>query len=109
MSPPPTWTRRTKWHWPACCGACPARTRWSACCTTYRSRWLRIAFWVNFGLTVVATLYFGWHYIADDIAGVTIAFLSFYLAGLATGQKFDHAGLSSHPTSTTSRIPVSQD
>ena len=27
-------------------------------------------FWVNFGVTVVATLYFGWHYIADDVAGI---------------------------------------
>lgn len=76
---------------------------------TVESRWLRITFWVNFGLTVLATLYFGWHFIADDIAGIAIAFISFYLAGLATGQKFDHAGLASHPTSTTSRIPVSQD
>ena len=76
---------------------------------TVQNRWIRIAFWVNFGLTVVATLYFGWHYIADDIAGITIAFVSFYLAGLATGQKFDHGGLASHPTSTTSKIPVSQD
>lgn len=76
---------------------------------TVESRWLRWTFWVNFGLTVVATLYFGWHYIADDIAGITIAFVSFYLAGLATGQKFDHAGLSSHPTTTTSRIPVGRD
>ena len=37
---------------------------------TVRNRVLRIVFWVNFGLTVVATIYFGWHYIADDIAGV---------------------------------------
>ena len=38
-----------------------------------RIRWLQIVFWVNFGITVVATLYFGWHYIADDVAGVAIA------------------------------------
>ena len=37
---------------------------------TISIRWLRIAVWVNFGVTVVATLYFGWHYIADDVAGV---------------------------------------
>ena len=36
---------------------------------TTRMRWLKIVFWVNFGLTVVATLCFGWHYIADDVAG----------------------------------------
>jgi len=40
---------------------------------TVRSRILKIVFWVNFCLTCVATLYFGWHYVADDIAGVAIA------------------------------------
>ena len=55
---------------------------------TVRNRWIRIVFWINFGLTVVATLYFGWHYIADDIAGITIAFVSFYVGGIASGQKF---------------------
>ena len=48
-------------------------------------------FWTNFGVTVVATLYFGWHYVADDIAGIAIALFSFYLGGLACGQKFDQA------------------
>jgi hypothetical protein len=38
---------------------------------TIKTRWiLHWVFWTNFGVTVVATLYFGWHYIADDIAGV---------------------------------------
>jgi hypothetical protein len=73
---------------------------------TIRTRWIRIVFWVNFGLTVVATLYFGWHYIADDIAGVTIAFVSFYIGAVASGQKFDKHGLGSHPTTTTSKVPV---
>ncbi|NHW17278.1 phosphatase PAP2 family protein, partial [Escherichia coli] len=63
-------------------------------------------FWVNFGLTVVATLYFGWHYVADDVAGIFIALFSFYVAGIATGQKFDRHGLASHPTTTTSAVPV---
>ena len=55
---------------------------------------------------MIATLYFGWHYIADDIAGVMIAFVSFYVGGIASGQKFDHHGLASHPTTTTSAVPV---
>ncbi|WP_435742704.1 phosphatase PAP2 family protein [Nocardioides sp. SYSU DS0663] len=76
---------------------------------TVRSRVLRILFWVNFGLTVVATLYFGWHYVADDVAGVLIALVSFYVAGVATGQKFDHHGLASHPTTTTSAVPVDRE
>ena len=73
---------------------------------TLRSRVLKVIFWVNFGLTVVATLYFGWHYIADDLAGILIAFVAFYVGGIATGQKFDQHGLQSHPTTTTSAIPV---
>jgi hypothetical protein len=59
---------------------------------TIRIRWLRIAVWVNFGITAIATLYFGWHYIADDVAGVLIALLSFYVGGLASGQKFVRHG-----------------
>jgi hypothetical protein len=35
-----------------------------------------------------------------------IAFVSFYVGGLASGQKFDRHGLSSHPTTTTSAVPV---
>ena len=50
---------------------------------TINIRWLKIAVWVNFGITAVATLYFGWHYIADDVAGILIALVSFYVGGLA--------------------------
>ena len=67
---------------------------------------IKIVFWVNFGVTIVATLYFGWHYIADDVAGVLIALLAFYLGGMASGQKFERHSLQSHPTTTTSAIPV---
>ncbi|HEX2772902.1 MAG TPA: phosphatase PAP2 family protein, partial [Micromonosporaceae bacterium] len=56
---------------------------------TLRNRILHIVFWANFAITVVATLYFGWHYIADDLGGVVIAFLAVYLGGIASGQKFD--------------------
>ncbi|WP_341926742.1 phosphatase PAP2 family protein [Nocardioides psychrotolerans] len=73
---------------------------------TLRSRILKIVFWANFAITIVATLYFGWHYLADDIAGIMIAFVSFYLGGIATGQKFERRSLVSHPTTTTSAIPV---
>lgn len=71
---------------------------------TVRSRWIKVVFWVNFTITVTATLYFGWHYIADDIAGVAIALISFYVGAKATGQVFDRRG--SHPTTTTSKIPL---
>lgn len=73
---------------------------------TLRTRWLRIALWVFAFLTVVATTYFGWHYIADDIAGLAIAIVAVYLAGLGTGQKFDRRGLASHPTTSTADVPI---
>ena len=76
---------------------------------TLRSTVLKWAFWINFGLTIVATLYFGWHYIADDLAGIMIALIAFYVGGIASGQKFERHGLSSHPTATTSAVPVEHD
>ncbi len=76
---------------------------------TIKLRWVHWVMWTNFTLTVIATLYFGWHYVADDVAGVAIALISFFLGGLASGQKFDRHGLSSHPTTTTSRVPIEAD
>jgi hypothetical protein len=76
---------------------------------TVRHRIIKIVLWVYMAITVLSTTYFGWHYIADDIAGALIAFISFYLGGLATGQKFDAHGRHSHPTTTTSDVPVESD
>ena len=76
---------------------------------TVRNRVLRIVFWVNFGVTVVATIYFGWHYIADDIAGIMIALVAFYVGGVASGQKFERHGFASHPTADSAQVPVLED
>jgi hypothetical protein len=76
---------------------------------TLRSKTLKWIAWVNFGVTVVATLYFGWHYIADDVAGILIALIAFYVGGIASGQKFDKRSLHSHPTTTTAAVPVDVD
>ena len=46
----------------------------------------RATMWVFFSLTAVATIYFGWHYIVDDIAGVAIAVVSVVLAAWGTGR-----------------------
>ena len=43
---------------------------------TVRHVVLRSVAWIFFGLTVISTLYFGWHYVADDIAGAVIAVLA---------------------------------
>jgi hypothetical protein len=76
---------------------------------TIRSTLAKWVVWINFGLTVVATLYFGWHYVADDLAGIVIAMVSFYIGGVASGQKFDRRLTSSHPTTTTAAVPVARD
>ena len=73
---------------------------------TVRHAWIRWSMWMLFALTVMSTLYFGWHYIADDIAGAVIAGISVWIAGLATGQKFDHGGRASYPTTSTRQVPV---
>ena len=75
---------------------------------TVRHALIRWVMWGYFALTVVSTLYFGWHYIADDIAGAAIALVSVWLGGVATGQKFDRRGRSAHPTTSTARVPVEE-
>lgn len=76
---------------------------------TVRHAWIRWSLWAFFVTTVIATIYFGWHYIADDVAGVAIAVVSVWLGGLATGQKFERYGLASRPTTSTGNVPVAPD
>ena len=47
---------------------------------------VRWGMWVFFGLTTLSTVYFGWHYLLDDVAGLGIGWCSVWLAGIATGQ-----------------------
>jgi CDP-diacylglycerol--glycerol-3-phosphate 3-phosphatidyltransferase len=49
------------------------------------NRVLRYALWTFLGLTMVATLYFGWHYVVDDLAGLAIGAIAVPIAGVATG------------------------
>jgi len=46
---------------------------------------LRLALWAFLGLTMLATLYFGWHYVVDDLAGLAIGAIAVPIAGVATG------------------------
>lgn len=55
---------------------------------TGQHRLVQWAGWVYFAMTVIATIYFGWHFIADDIGGVFIGWFSFALAGFVTGNGF---------------------
>ena len=48
-------------------------------------RVVRWSMWVFFALTVISTVYFGWHYLVDDVAGVAIGFASVWIGGRASG------------------------
>ncbi|WP_137293286.1 phosphatase PAP2 family protein [Nocardioides dongxiaopingii] len=54
------------------------------------ARWIRVVSWVFLGLTIVATLYLGWHYFVDVLGGVALGSVTVWLAALATG---NHDGL----------------
>jgi membrane-associated phospholipid phosphatase len=47
-------------------------------------RRLRIALWVWFAVTAVGTVYLGWHYVVDDIAGVLMGAIALALARALT-------------------------
>jgi hypothetical protein len=53
---------------------------------TIRSVAVRSVLWVFFGLTATATIYFGWHYLLDDVAGVGLAVASVLLGAWGTGR-----------------------
>ena len=47
---------------------------------------VRAAAWLYLLLTALATIYFGWHYLLDDVAGLVIAWVSVVIGAWATGQ-----------------------
>lgn len=49
------------------------------------ARWLRYGLWTLLGFTFIATVYFGWHYIVDDIVGVAIGAFSVIAAARMCG------------------------
>ncbi|MGH3354736.1 MAG: phosphatase PAP2 family protein [Nocardioidaceae bacterium] len=54
---------------------------------TVRNQWIRWGMWTYLPVTVVATLYFGWHYIADDIAGLAIGLVAVVIGAWVTGHE----------------------
>jgi membrane-associated phospholipid phosphatase len=46
---------------------------------------LRVALWVWLAITTLGTVYLGWHYVLDDIAGVAMGALALVLARAFTG------------------------
>ena len=48
-------------------------------------RAIRIASWIFLALTVLATVYLGWHFLIDAFAGAALGSFSVWLAAVATG------------------------
>jgi hypothetical protein len=48
-------------------------------------RALRIALWCYLGLTILSTVYFGWHYVIDDVAGIAIGLVATVAAAALVG------------------------
>ena len=49
------------------------------------NKWLTRALWTYFVLVAIATIYLGWHYVVDDVAGAVIGLLAVAIGALATG------------------------
>jgi hypothetical protein len=48
-------------------------------------RTVKAVLWAMTALTVMSTIYFGWHYLLDDVGGVAIAVIAILLARALTG------------------------
>jgi hypothetical protein len=48
-------------------------------------RWIRVSGWVFLALTVVATVYLGWHYFVDTLGGAVLGAAGVWIAALGTG------------------------
>jgi len=49
------------------------------------ARAIRIGAWILLALTIAATIYLGWHYVVDDLAGIVFGALAIALARGLTG------------------------
>ena len=48
-------------------------------------RWIRWSMWAFLALTVIATVYLGWHYFADTLGGAVLGAAGVWIAALGTG------------------------
>jgi hypothetical protein len=49
------------------------------------NRWVRYALWLFLFLTILATVYLGWHYFTDAIGGVALGLAGVWIAAIGTG------------------------
>jgi membrane-associated phospholipid phosphatase len=47
--------------------------------------WIRVSMWLFLAVTVIATVYLGWHYFADTLAGALLGAAGVWIAALGTG------------------------
>ena len=50
-------------------------------------RWTRLLSWAFLVLTILSTVYLGWHFAADVLGGAVMGALAVWLAGMATGNR----------------------
>ena len=48
-------------------------------------RWIRLAMWGFLALTVLATVYLGWHYFVDTLGGAVLGAAGVWIAAIGTG------------------------
>ena len=68
-------------------------------------RLVRWSMWMFLVLTMLATIYFGWHYLIDDVAGLAIGAGAVWLAARATGWS-SHQAAEPEPVVTSTRVAV---
>ncbi len=49
------------------------------------ARWIRVTSWVFLVLTVLSTIYFGWHFSVDALGGAVIGAAAVWIAAIGTG------------------------
>jgi hypothetical protein len=48
-------------------------------------RLFRVAMWAFLGVTMIATVYFGWHYVADVVGGLVLGYAGAWIGMVTTG------------------------
>jgi membrane-associated phospholipid phosphatase len=51
----------------------------------HMKRWVRVVMWVFLAVTVIATVYLGWHYFVDTVGGAVLGAAGVWIAALGTG------------------------
>jgi len=65
------------------------------------ARPVRWALWTFLGLTLLATVYFGWHYVVDDVAGLAIGAAAVWIGMRASGHRLTPGALRPAVAGTT--------